>query len=108
MTAPSSHMQAALAEARAALGTPSPSPAVGAVVVSEGEIIARGRTQPVGGPHAEVMALRAAGDRGRGARLGGNGRRLRSGSHGGTAGDRGNERDPENESKHRWALPGPS
>ena len=63
---PSPHMRAALEEARAALGTTSPNPAVGAVVVVDGEIVARGRTQPVGDAHAEVMALRAAGERARG------------------------------------------
>ena len=62
-------MRAALDEARAALGTTSPNPAVGAVVVVDGEIMAFGRTQPVGGAHAEVMALRSAGERARGADL---------------------------------------
>lgn len=62
-------MQAALEESRAARGTTSPNPPVGAVVVLEGEVIARGRTQPAGDAHAEVMALRAAGDRARGADL---------------------------------------
>ena len=66
---PSSYMAAALDEAHSALGTTSPNPAVGAVVVVNDEIIAYGRTQPVGGPHAEVMALRAAGIRARGADL---------------------------------------
>lgn len=60
-------MQAALAEARRALGTTSPNPAVGAVVVREGRIVGRGHTQPPGGAHAEVMALRDAGDAARGA-----------------------------------------
>jgi diaminohydroxyphosphoribosylaminopyrimidine deaminase/5-amino-6-(5-phosphoribosylamino)uracil reductase len=71
-------MLAALDEARAALGTTSPNPAVGAVIVRDGQIIARGHTQPpVGvplhegivtdGAHAEIVALRAAGGRARGA-----------------------------------------
>jgi diaminohydroxyphosphoribosylaminopyrimidine deaminase/5-amino-6-(5-phosphoribosylamino)uracil reductase len=61
------HMHAALEEARAARGTTSPNPPVGAVVVVEGEIIACGRTQQAGEAHAEVMALRVAGDRARDA-----------------------------------------
>lgn len=60
-------MQAALEESRVARGTTSPNPPVGAVVVAEGELIARGRTQAAGAEHAEVMALRAAGERARGA-----------------------------------------
>ena len=64
---PSPHMLAALEESRAARGTTSPNPPVGAVVVVDGEIIARGRTQAPGEAHAEVMALRAAGERARGA-----------------------------------------
>lgn len=60
-------MQLAIAEAREALGRTSPNPAVGAVVVRNGEIVGRGHTQPPGGAHAEVMALRAAGDAARGA-----------------------------------------
>lgn len=64
---PSPHMQAALEESRAARGSTSPNPPVGAVVVVDGKVIARGRTQAAGAEHAEVMALRAAGDRARGA-----------------------------------------
>jgi len=60
-------MRLALLEADAALGSTSPNPAVGAVVVKDGQVVGRGRTQPPGGPHAEVMALREAGDAARGA-----------------------------------------
>jgi diaminohydroxyphosphoribosylaminopyrimidine deaminase/5-amino-6-(5-phosphoribosylamino)uracil reductase len=42
---------------------------VGAVVVRDGEIVGRGWHRQVGGPHAEVEALRAAGDRARGATI---------------------------------------
>jgi len=66
---PSEFMRVALEEAEAALGTTSPNPAVGAVLVQDGRIVGRGRTQPPGGPHAEVMALREAGAAARGATM---------------------------------------
>jgi diaminohydroxyphosphoribosylaminopyrimidine deaminase / 5-amino-6-(5-phosphoribosylamino)uracil reductase len=62
-------MERAVALARRALGRTSPNPAVGAVVVKGGRVVGEGYTRPVGGPHAEVVALRAAGDRARGATL---------------------------------------
>lgn len=65
--AASEFMRVALEEARAADGTVSPNPAVGAVVVLDGRVVGRGRTRPPGGPHAEVMALREAGEAARGA-----------------------------------------
>ena len=52
-------MQLAIAEARKALGRTHPNPAVGAVILHDGEIAARGHTQPVGKDHAEVQALKA-------------------------------------------------
>jgi diaminohydroxyphosphoribosylaminopyrimidine deaminase/5-amino-6-(5-phosphoribosylamino)uracil reductase len=45
----------------------APNPWVGAIVVRDGEVVGEGATQPPGGPHAEIEALRAAGDRARGA-----------------------------------------
>ena len=45
----------------------APNPWVGAVVAQSAEIVGEGATAPPGGPHAEVTALRAAGDRARGA-----------------------------------------
>ena len=57
----SGQMQLALEEGRRALGWSSPNPAVGAVVVRDGEVVGTGRTQPPGGDHAEVGALRAIG-----------------------------------------------
>ncbi|MFN8639825.1 MAG: hypothetical protein U0360_10325 [Dehalococcoidia bacterium] len=64
---PGEFMRLALAEAERALGWSSPNPAVGAVIVLDGAVVGAGHTQPPGGPHAEVMALREAGTRARGA-----------------------------------------
>jgi diaminohydroxyphosphoribosylaminopyrimidine deaminase/5-amino-6-(5-phosphoribosylamino)uracil reductase len=50
-------------------GTTFPNPVVGAVVVREGEIVGEGWHERKGGPHAEVVALEAAGDAARGATL---------------------------------------
>jgi len=62
-------MQLALALGRRGLGRTWPNPAVGAVVVKDGVIVGRGWTQPGGRPHAEVEALRRAGEAARGATL---------------------------------------
>ena len=67
--ATSEYMRLALDEARTALGTTSPNPAVGAVVVAGGQVAGQGRTQPPGGDHAEIGALHEAGERARGATL---------------------------------------
>jgi diaminohydroxyphosphoribosylaminopyrimidine deaminase/5-amino-6-(5-phosphoribosylamino)uracil reductase len=49
------------------LGTTSPNPPVGAVVLDvDGAVVGEGATSPPGGPHAEVLALQHAGDRARG------------------------------------------
>jgi diaminohydroxyphosphoribosylaminopyrimidine deaminase/5-amino-6-(5-phosphoribosylamino)uracil reductase len=57
--------QAAALGARV-LGTTSPNPPVGAVALDEsGAVVGEGATQPPGGPHAEVMALREAAGRAR-------------------------------------------
>jgi diaminohydroxyphosphoribosylaminopyrimidine deaminase/5-amino-6-(5-phosphoribosylamino)uracil reductase len=53
-------MRLALALGRRNLGRAWPNPAVGAVIVKDGTILARGWTQPGGRPHAEVEALRRA------------------------------------------------
>ncbi len=62
----------AMARARAlggaVLGTTSPNPPVGAVLLApDGTVVGEGATAPPGGPHAEVSALAAAGSRARGA-----------------------------------------
>jgi diaminohydroxyphosphoribosylaminopyrimidine deaminase / 5-amino-6-(5-phosphoribosylamino)uracil reductase len=62
-------MRLALREASKGLGRTSPNPAVGAVLVKNGRVIARGHHARAGGPHAEVVALRAAGARAAGADL---------------------------------------
>ena len=53
-------MRLALALGRRNLGNTWPNPAVGAVIVKDGAVIARGWTQEGGRPHAEVEALRRA------------------------------------------------
>ena len=50
-------MRLALREAWRGLGTTSPNPMVGAVIVSEGKVLARGYHAIAGGPHAEIAAL---------------------------------------------------
>jgi diaminohydroxyphosphoribosylaminopyrimidine deaminase/5-amino-6-(5-phosphoribosylamino)uracil reductase len=63
------YMTLALSLGRRGLGRTWPNPAVGAVIIKNGEIIARGWTQPGGRPHAEIEALRRAGEVARGATL---------------------------------------
>ncbi len=63
------YMSIALSLARLALGQVSPNPAVGAVVVKNGSIIGQGYTQPPGSDHAEIVALKQAGEEARGAAL---------------------------------------
>ncbi len=60
-------MQRALALSKEAAGKVSPNPAVGAVVVADGQVVGEGFTQPPGGAHAEIVALESAGGAARGA-----------------------------------------
>ena len=62
-------MKRALRLAAKAAGRTSPNPMVGAVVVRGGEVVGEGYHKAAGEPHAEVVALRAARDRARGATL---------------------------------------
>jgi diaminohydroxyphosphoribosylaminopyrimidine deaminase/5-amino-6-(5-phosphoribosylamino)uracil reductase len=63
-------MRRALALSVGVLGTTSPNPPVGAVVLDQhGEPVGEGATAPPGGPHAEVAALRQAGTRAFGGTL---------------------------------------
>ncbi|MCG8601362.1 MAG: bifunctional diaminohydroxyphosphoribosylaminopyrimidine deaminase/5-amino-6-(5-phosphoribosylamino)uracil reductase RibD [Verrucomicrobiales bacterium] len=57
-------MQLALDEGAQGLGLTSPNPAVGAVIVRDGEVIGSGWHRKAGGPHAEVAAIRDAGENG--------------------------------------------
>lgn len=62
-------MQRALELARNATQCTAPNPTVGAVIVSNGNTIAEGVTLPPPGPHAEAVAIKAAGDSARGATM---------------------------------------
>jgi diaminohydroxyphosphoribosylaminopyrimidine deaminase / 5-amino-6-(5-phosphoribosylamino)uracil reductase len=50
-------------------GQVSPNPAVGAVLTRDGRVTGEGVTQPPGGPHAEIEAIRQAGPLARGSTL---------------------------------------
>jgi diaminohydroxyphosphoribosylaminopyrimidine deaminase / 5-amino-6-(5-phosphoribosylamino)uracil reductase len=50
-------------------GTTAPNPVVGAVVVAGDEVVGEGWHERAGGPHAEIVALAAAGEWARGATL---------------------------------------
>lgn len=57
-------MRLAIQQADKVKGTTYPNPPVGAVILDrEGEVAGVGATEPPGGPHAEVIALRRAGER---------------------------------------------
>jgi diaminohydroxyphosphoribosylaminopyrimidine deaminase/5-amino-6-(5-phosphoribosylamino)uracil reductase len=62
-------MRRALAEARRGLGAVEPNPMVGAVLVRDGRLVAVGHHARFGEAHAEVAALRAAGEEARGSTL---------------------------------------
>lgn len=62
-----SHLARAVALAQGVVVTASPNPGVGCVLVRDGVVVGEGATRPVGGPHAEVVALDLAGPSARGA-----------------------------------------
>ncbi|WP_319445567.1 MULTISPECIES: bifunctional diaminohydroxyphosphoribosylaminopyrimidine deaminase/5-amino-6-(5-phosphoribosylamino)uracil reductase RibD [unclassified Mycobacterium] len=60
-------MRLAIGQGDQVKGTTYPNPPVGAVILDrDGDVAGVGGTQPAGGPHAEVIALRRAGERARG------------------------------------------
>jgi diaminohydroxyphosphoribosylaminopyrimidine deaminase/5-amino-6-(5-phosphoribosylamino)uracil reductase len=61
------HMARALVLARRGLYTTDPNPRVGCVIVRNDQVVGEGWHARAGEPHAEIHALRAAGDRARGA-----------------------------------------
>jgi diaminohydroxyphosphoribosylaminopyrimidine deaminase/5-amino-6-(5-phosphoribosylamino)uracil reductase len=63
------HLQRALELGERGRGTTHPNPVVGAVVVRDGAVVGEGWHARAGGPHAEIVALDAAGDHARGATL---------------------------------------
>jgi len=62
-------MQHALALARKGTGLASPNPMVGCVIVREGQIVGEGFHQYEWRDHAEIVALKSAGEKARGATL---------------------------------------
>jgi diaminohydroxyphosphoribosylaminopyrimidine deaminase/5-amino-6-(5-phosphoribosylamino)uracil reductase len=62
-------MAEAIALGEGARGSTAPNPNVGCVIVRDGRVIGSGTTQPGGRPHAEAVALEAAGDAARGATI---------------------------------------
>jgi diaminohydroxyphosphoribosylaminopyrimidine deaminase / 5-amino-6-(5-phosphoribosylamino)uracil reductase len=62
-------MQRCIDLAKQAWGKTAPNPLVGAVIVKDGDIIGEGFHPGAGQPHAEVFALREAGERAQGATI---------------------------------------
>ena len=62
-------MKRAVELAHQVMGSTSPNPAVGAVLVKDGAEIGTGTTQPPGQDHAEIIALKQGSDQARGATL---------------------------------------
>ena len=63
------YMEQAIAQAKLSIGSTSPNPPVGAVIVKGGKVVGEGRTQPQGSWHAEMMALHQAKDLAEGATM---------------------------------------
>jgi len=62
-------MKKALRLAKRGRGRTSPNPMVGAVLVKKGRVIGEGYHQKAGEPHAEILALKQAGEHAKGATL---------------------------------------
>ncbi len=62
MTMDSLYMRRALELARKAIGCTTPNPVVGAVIVKDGAVLGEGYHTKAGAPHAEIEAIRSAGD----------------------------------------------
>lgn len=69
MTTDIEFMKVALQLAKKGQGKTSPNPCVGAVVVSDGQIVGKGYHEKAGMPHAEVNAIADAGELTRGATI---------------------------------------
>ena len=69
MSLSKNYMKRALSLARQALGTTSPNPAVGAVIVKDDVVLGEGFTLPPGQSHAEVVALQSSREGSQGASL---------------------------------------
>ena len=67
VAADAAFMARALQLAQRGLFTTDPNPRVGCVIVKNGHIVGEGWHERVGGPHAEIHALNAAGEQTRGA-----------------------------------------
>jgi diaminohydroxyphosphoribosylaminopyrimidine deaminase/5-amino-6-(5-phosphoribosylamino)uracil reductase len=62
-------MKQAIRLARKGMGTTSPNPLVGAIIVKNEKVIGKGYHKRKGEPHAEIMALKKAGQNAKGATL---------------------------------------
>lgn len=69
MLEPAVLMGRCIALAHQAAGYTAPNPLVGAVIVKNGEIVGEGYHPKAGEPHAEIFALRAAGEKAQGATI---------------------------------------
>jgi diaminohydroxyphosphoribosylaminopyrimidine deaminase/5-amino-6-(5-phosphoribosylamino)uracil reductase len=61
------YMARALRQAAQGLNTTTPNPRVGCVLVRDGAVVGEGFHLQAGGPHAEIVAMQAAGEAARGA-----------------------------------------
>lgn len=63
------YIKVAMRNAEKSRGKCSPNPFVGATIVKDGKIVGEGNTQPYGQDHAEIVALKEAGEQARDATL---------------------------------------